>query len=69
MGEGSRPRSRQPLPSQTNALAAALSYGFRRRGGIAHLLIWLAGFPVLYVLTVVLTLLISFQVFGLDLVD
>jgi hypothetical protein len=51
------------------ALAAALSYGFRRRGGIAHLLIWLAGFPVLYVLTVALTLLISFQVFGVDLVD
>jgi hypothetical protein len=50
-------------------LAAALSYGFRRRGAIAHLLIWLAGFPVLYVLTVALTLLISFQVFGVDLVD
>jgi hypothetical protein len=51
------------------ALAAALSYWFRRRGGVVHVLIWLAGFPVLYVLTVALTLLISFQVFGVDLVD
>jgi len=51
------------------AIAAALSYRFRRGGLGLHALIWLAGVPVLYVLTTVLTLLISFQVFGVDLID
>ncbi len=51
------------------AIAAALSYRFHRRGLGAHALIWLAGMPVLYVLTRALTLLISFQVFGVDLID
>lgn len=50
-------------------IAAALTYRFRRRSLAAYALIWLAGFPVLYVTTVMLTLLISFQVFGVDLVD
>lgn len=50
-------------------LLAALSFAFRRRGLGTHVLIWLVGLPVLFVLTAVLTALISFQVFGLDLID
>lgn len=51
------------------ALAAALSFTFRRRGLGTHALVWLASLPVLFVLTTFLTLVISFQVFGVDLVD
>lgn len=51
------------------AIAASLSYAFRRRGPGTHLLIWLAGFPLLWAASVFLTLVISFQVFGVDLVD
>ncbi len=50
-------------------LAGVLSFGLRRRGPGTHLLIWLAGLPAMFVLTAFLTLVISFQVFGVDLVD
>ncbi len=50
------------------AIAAAFSFAFRRGPG-AHLLIWLASFPLLWAASVFLTLVISFQVLGVDLVD
>ena len=47
---------------------AALSYRFRASAP-PHLYIWLIGYPLLFVTTVLLTFLISFQVFGVDLID
>ena len=40
-----------------------------RRGPGAHLLIWLASFPLLWAASVFLTLVISFQLLWVDLVD
>lgn len=50
-------------------LAAALAWLVRGRGLAVSALVFLASFPVLWIVSVLLTLLISFQVFGVDLVD
>jgi hypothetical protein len=50
-------------------LAAALAWLVRRRGLAASALVFLASYPVLWVVITALTLLISFQVFGVDLID
>lgn len=50
-------------------LAVALAWLVRRRGLAVSALVFVLSFPVLWVVSVVLTLLVSFQVFGVDLVD
>jgi hypothetical protein len=50
-------------------LAGLLAWLVRRRGLAASALVFVLSFPLLWLVSVVLTLLISFQVFGIDLVD
>ena len=50
-------------------LSGALAWRFRAKGIAACALIVLISFPLLLVATTALTLLISFQVFGIDLLD
>ena len=51
------------------AIAAGISYLLRNKGWVAQLLLWVFGLPALFVAVQILTLLISFQVFGVDLID
>ena len=50
-------------------IALSFTYVCRDRHPGLHLLIWLVGIPVMYLLVPFLVLLVSFQVFGVDLVD
>lgn len=50
-------------------VAGGLSYLLRKRGWLAQFLLWLFGLPALYVIVAVLTMIVSFQVFGVDLID
>ncbi|MCC7348040.1 MAG: hypothetical protein IT538_11635 [Variibacter sp.] len=51
------------------AILAAVSFRLRRRSAWVHLAVWLVGYPAAYFAVAILTMLIAFQVFGVDLMD
>ena len=50
-------------------IAGGLSYLLRNKGPLPQLLLWLFGLPALFFAVPILIMIVSFQVFGVDLVD
>jgi hypothetical protein len=51
------------------AIAGGLSYLLRDKGPVPQFLLWVFGLPALFFAVPLVIMIVSFQVFGIDLVD
>ena len=51
------------------AITGALSYLLRTKGPLPQLLLWVFGLPLLFFAVPIVIMIVSFQVFGVDLID